>query len=75
MKPTRISTFGLSRLAKDINVAANHSKTYTLKGFGDYNPKEVDIYRVVGDHCRHNIYNNRTGECIASTHAFPHGSV
>ena len=74
MKTTRISTFELSRLSRDINVAANHSKIYTLKSF-EVCPKVADIYRVVGEHCRHNAYNTRTGECISSTHVFPHGDV
>ena len=71
----RISTFDKSHLASAIKVAANNDKTYIMKYFGDNNPKKVDIYRVVGDHCRHNIYNNRTGKCVTSTHVFPHGSV
>lgn len=75
MRTTKISTFDQSHLAKAVNVAANHPKTYTLKSFGDHCPKVAEIYRIVGEHCRHNKYNTRTGECISSFHVFPHGSV
>ena len=74
MRTTRISTFDQSLLAKALKVACANPR-HKVKYVAESDPKLIDIYRNVGEHCRHNIYDNRTGKCIASTHSFPHGAV
>ena len=75
MRTTKISTFDQSHLVKAIKVMNANPRTYKLGFLPDCSKGVTNIYRNVGEHYRHNIYDNRTGKCIASTHSFPHGAV
>ena len=75
MRTTKISTFDQSHLAKAIKVADKNPRTYKMRPYNEFGENIVNVYRNIGEHLRHNIYDNRTGECISSSHSFPHGEI
>ena len=75
MRPTRISAFNKTPLARALKTADAHPNTYMKRHYTTFGENVMDIYRRTGEHVRHHAYDNRTGELITNNHSYAHGSI
>ena len=83
MRPTRISSFNKSPLAKALNMANSHPKNHVIREYSTLGANQTDIFRKTVmnpntnsfDKLRHATYDSRTGKLETMTHSYPHGQI